>query len=205
MHPMWSMGPLCSIIIHDHRMCRATAHNRSDRMVDRSPLQSFQHAPDRSSTTISSIGLDHSYCAPVSSDVVSIGTPRRRMVSWTLRDSLPASYKLECVAFLEFEWSSFKCNNSSFWTSLRKLLSLHPCCIQSIFFRPIEHAAITFIQISSTESSLSEAFSSSAKPQQMINAFHLFIVYVFTFLLYFFMIFLLYPTFLCVCLIFLFK
>ena len=70
-------------------------HNRSDRMVDRSPLQSFQHAPDRSSTTISSIGLDHSYCAPVPSDLVSIETPRRRVVSWTLRDSLPASFKHE--------------------------------------------------------------------------------------------------------------
>ena len=59
--------------------------------------------------------------------------------------------------------------------------SIHPDHVRFIFSSWVEHTAITYIQVSPTDGSLSKAFSSLVKSQQVINDLHLFIRYVFTF------------------------
>ena len=69
-------------------------------MIDCSPQRPLQHVSDRSSPSISSIALDHSYSMSQSPSAMSVGTPRRRMVSWTLLRLFPASFKNEQMCFL---------------------------------------------------------------------------------------------------------
>ena len=89
--------------------------NRSDSMIDCSRLQPFQHVCDRSSTSISDIALDHSYSMSQSPSAMSVGTPRRRMVSWTLLRLFPASFMVDSVSVYVFNHDHWSRLNSMVW------------------------------------------------------------------------------------------
>lgn len=159
--------------------------NRSDSLIDCSPLHPIHDVFDRGVTSIFSIGLDGSDCMSVSPSAVTIETSERRVVSWTSLDSLLLHSSMnERVFCLEFDWPPLTCNDSSLWTrSLVKFLSIPPGRIEFILFRLWrDHRSCLWSSLFDQILSIRSVFELSRAPvnDQWLESF-LFVVYSYLF------------------------